>query len=85
MCLCRLHYFCIDAKDKDAPTLNTNDANHAVRYVEALNSRFEDSIAANEELIWRVVDRMVSYTEGSISWTLLTIEHQPWILVQWTT
>ena len=51
MCLCRLHNYCIDAKERDSPVSSEKDATYAVQYMDALH-RFEGtSISVDSELV----------------------------------
>ena len=45
MCLCRLHNFCIDMKERDAPKSSENDAMFSIRYMDALHDRVDNVMA----------------------------------------
>ena len=51
MCLCRLHNFCIDYKDRDAVRSSNNDAIFAVKYIKALSNRVDDYVSKNVTLV----------------------------------
>ena len=51
MCLCRLHKFCIDAKDRDAARSNDKDAIYSVQFIDALRSHVNNCINEDAMLV----------------------------------
>ena len=50
MCLCRLHNFCIDAKDEDILQTSDNDATYAIQFMDALYHCVGNRIAGDDSL-----------------------------------
>lgn len=51
MCLCRLHNFCIDMNERDAPESAEQDAQFALNYMDALKDCVDDCIGGDPSLV----------------------------------
>ena len=51
MCLCRLHNFCIDANEVDAPKSTDQDAIFSFEFLEALRMQLTSRVSENDTLV----------------------------------